>query len=318
MIADMLKEKETESLQIEEPKYEEYTSIKDYLIKVKNRPVSPTAHIELDLGMDSLDMVELLTYLESNFGVKGAENIILDNPTVEKLAEFVKENRSDEKIEEINWKDYLNKDVEAELPKSNIVTMIGKFFTWLPFKLYLRIQKNGLENLTTEPVIYAGNHQSLLDAFIFNHSVPSKILKSIYYLAKVKHFSKGYMKKLGENSNVILVDINKNLGEVLQTMAKVLRDGKSVVIFPEGARTRDGKMLEFKKAFAILAKELNIPVIPFGIRGAFEAFPANTKFPKASKIEIKFFKKISPEKLDYDEIVERTRESLVKWVEDKK
>lgn len=318
MIADMLKEKETESLQIEEPKYEEYTSIKDYLIKAKNRPVSPTAHIELDLGMDSLDMVELLTYLESNFGVKGAENIILDNPTVEKLAEFVKENRSDEKIEEINWKDYLNKDVEAELPKSNIVTMIGKFFTWLPFKLYLRIQKNGLENLTTEPVIYAGNHQSLLDAFIFNHSVPSRILKSIYYLAKVKHFSKGYMKKLGENSNVILVDINKNLGEVLQTMAKVLRDGKSVVIFPEGARTRDGKMLEFKKAFAILAKEMNIPVIPFGIRGAFEAFPANTKFPKASKIEIKFFNRISPEKMTYDEIVEKTRESLVQWVEDKK
>ena len=105
MIPDMLKEKETEITQIEEPKYEEYTFIKDYLMKVKNRPVSPTAHIELDLGMDSLDMVELLTYLESNFGVKGAENIILDNPTVEKLAEFVKENRSDEKIEEINWKE---------------------------------------------------------------------------------------------------------------------------------------------------------------------------------------------------------------------
>ncbi|MEE0137755.1 AMP-binding protein [Fusobacterium ulcerans] len=317
MIPDMLKEKETENIHIEEPKYEEYTLLKDYLVKTKNRPVSPSAHIELDLGMDSLDMVELLTYLESNFGVKGAENIILDNPTVEKLAEFVKENRSDEKIEEINWKDYLNKDIEADLPKSNIVTMMGKLLTWLPFKLYFRVQKSGMENLTSEPVIYAGNHQSLLDAFIFNHSVPSKILRNIYYLAKVKHFSKGYMRKLGENSNVILVDINKNLGEVLQTMAKVLKDGKSVVIFPEGARTRDGKMLEFKKAFAILAKELDIPVVPFGIRGAFEAFPANTKFPKASKIEVKFFEKVSPEGLNYDEIVEKTRESLVKWVEDK-
>ena len=195
--------------------------------------------------------------------------------------------------------------------------MMGKLLTWLPFKLYFRVQKSGMENLTSEPVIYAGNHQSLLDAFIFNHSVPSKILRNIYYLAKVKHFSKGYMRKLGENSNVILVDINKNLGEVLQTMAKVLKDGKSVVIFPEGARTRDGKMLEFKKAFAILAKELDIPVVPFGIRGAFEAFPANTKFPKASKIEVKFFEKVSPEGLSYDEIVEKTRESLVKWVEDK-
>lgn len=73
MIPDMLKEKETENIHIEEPKYEEYTLLKDYLVKTKNRPVSPSAHIELDLGMDSLDMVELLTYLESNFGVKGAE-----------------------------------------------------------------------------------------------------------------------------------------------------------------------------------------------------------------------------------------------------
>ncbi len=67
---------------------------------------------------------------------------------------------------------------------------MGKLLTWLPFKLYFRVQKSGMENLTSEPVIYAGNHQSLLDAFIFNHSVPSKILRNIYYLAKVKHFSK--------------------------------------------------------------------------------------------------------------------------------
>ncbi len=67
MIPDMLKEKETENIHIEEPNTEEYTLLKDYLVKTKNRPVSPSAHIELDLGMDSLDMVELLTYLESNF-----------------------------------------------------------------------------------------------------------------------------------------------------------------------------------------------------------------------------------------------------------
>jgi long-chain acyl-CoA synthetase len=84
-----------------------------------------------------------------------------------------------------------------------------------------------------------------------------------------------------------------------------------VLLYSQKEQEQDGKMLEFKKAFAILAKEMNVPVIPFGIRGAFEAFPTNSKLPKASKIEIKFFNKISPEKLSYDEIVEKTRESLV-------
>lgn len=315
MIPEMLKGKDNENIVIEEPKFEEYTMLKDYLVKVKKKPVTPFAHIELDLGMDSLDMVELLTYLESTFGIKASEELIIENSTVEKLAEYIKENRGENVIEEVNWKEYLNKDIDVEFPKSNIVIKIGKAILWIVFKLYIRVKKEGAENITTDPVIYAGNHQSFLDAFLFNHVVPTNVLNNVYYLAKVKHFSKGYMKTLGENSNVILVDINKNLGEVLQTLAMVLRSGKSVAIFPEGARTRDGKMLEFKKAFAILAKELNIPIVPFGIKGAFEAFPSNSKFPKSSNVEIKFFERIEPKDMSYEEIVEKTRDCISNWVE---
>lgn len=315
MIPEMLKGKDNENIVIEEPKFEEYTMLKDYLVKVKKKPVTPFAHIELDLGMDSLDMVELLTYLESTFGIKASEELIIENSTVEKLAEYIKENRGENVIEEVNWKEYLNKDIDVELPKSNIVTKIGKVILWIVFKLYIRVKKEGAENITIDPVIYAGNHQSFLDAFLFNHVVPTNVLNNVYYLAKVKHFSKGYMKTLGENSNVILVDINKNLGEVLQTLAMVLRSGKSVAIFPEGARTRDGKMLEFKKAFAILAKELNIPIVPFGIKGAFEAFPSNSKFPKSSNVEIRFFERIEPKDMSYEEIVEKTRDCISNWVE---
>ena len=315
MIPEMLKAKENDNIVIEEPKFEEYTMLKEYLVKVKKKPVTPFAHIELDLGMDSLDMVELLTYLESTFGIKASEELIIENSTVEKLAVYIKENRGENKVEEVNWNEYLNKDIDVELPKSNIVTKIGKAILWIIFKLYIRVKKEGTENITTDPVIYAGNHQSFLDAFLFNHVVPTNVLNNVYYLAKVKHFSKGYMKTLGENSNVILVDINKNLGEVLQTLAMVLRSGKSVAIFPEGARTRDGKMLEFKKAFAILAKELNIPIVPFGIKGAFEAFPSNSKFPKSSNVEIRFFERIEPKDMSYEEIVEKTRDCISNWVE---
>ena len=315
MIPEMLKAKENDNIVIEEPKFEEYTMLKEYLVKVKKKPVTPFAHIELDLGMDSLDMVELLTYLESTFGIKASEELIIENSTVEKLAVYIKENRGENKVEEVNWNEYLNKDIDVELPKSNIVTKIGKAILWIVFKLYIRVKKEGTENITTDPVIYAGNHQSFLDAFLFNHVVPTNVLNNVYYLAKVKHFSKGYMKTLGENSNVILVDINKNLGEVLQTLAMVLRSGKSVAIFPEGARTRDGKMLEFKKSFAILAKELNIPIVPFGIKRAFEAFPSNSKFPKSSDVEIKFFERIEPKDMSYEEIVEKTRDCISNWVE---
>ncbi len=316
MLNSIINKKEEENISIEEPDYVEYKELKNYLEKIKNNKITPMAHLELDLGLDSLDMVELLTYLETNYGIKNEESIIVNNPTVEKLALYIKENRGTGNIEELNWKEYLNKAGKINLPVSSIAIHIIKMILWVPLTLYVKVKKYGVENIPSDrPVIFAGNHQSFLDAFVFGYATPFKNLMNSYSLAKIKHFNKGYMKFLANHSNVILVDINKNLGEVLQTMAKVLKDGKNIVIFPEGARSRDGKMLEFKKSFAILAKELNVDILPFGIRGAYEAFPSHSKFPKPTKVEIKFFSPISPKDKTYDEIVDETREILVNWVE---
>lgn len=316
MIKGLLDKKEDENIKIEEPTYDEYVELKSYLEKVKSKKITPIAHLELDLGLDSLDMVELLTYLETNFGIQGEESIIVNNPTVEKLAEYIKENRGEGKLEEIDWKEYLNKGSKLSLPSSNIAIHIIRAILWLPLTLYIRVKKSGIENIPSDrPLIFAGNHQSFLDAFVFGYATPFDHLKKSYSLAKIKHFNRGYMKFLARHSNVVLVDINKNLGEVLQTMAKVLKEGKNVVIFPEGARSRDGKMLEFKKSFAILAKEMGVDILPFGIRGAYEAFPSNSKFPKPAQVEIKFFKPISAENKSYEDIVKETRDTLAEWVE---
>ena len=63
-------------------------------------------------------------------------------------------------------------------------------------------------------------------------------------------------------------------------------------------------MDEFKKTFAILAKELNVDVQPYVISGAYELFPANKKFPRPGKITVEFLDKIKVENLTYDEIVD--------------
>lgn len=106
--------------------------------------------------------------------------------------------------------------------------------------------------------------------------------------------------------NVVLVDINKDIAEVIQVLAKLLKENKNVAIYPEGLRTRDGKLNKFKKSFAILAKELNIDIQPYIINGAYELFPAGKKIPKAGKITIEFLDKIKVEGLSYDEIVNKS------------
>ena len=59
---------------------------------------------------------------------------------------------------------------------------------------------------------------------------------------------------------------------------------------------------------------MEVDIVPFGIRGAYEAFPANSKLPKPSQVEIKYFEPISSKDKSYEEIVQETRDTLIKWV----
>lgn len=314
MLKDVINKKEEKVQNIVEPSTEEYKNISAFLKSIKNKPIIPNAHLELDLGLDSLDTVELLSHIEGTFGVKIDEQTFVEHCTVEKLAEYVekhsKEMMNDTKMD---WKEILSKDTEGELPKSNGIGKIIKFILKPAFLFFVKVKKEGLENIEkNEPVIFAGNHQSFLDGFIVNQAVPNSVLDKTYYFADIKHFKKGYMKFMGENSNIIFVDINKNLVNSLQMLSKALRNGKNIVIFPEGTRTRDGKINNFKKFFAILSKELNIPIVPFVLDGAYEAYPPSSKYPKGGDVKVKFLEKIYPSDMSYEEITEKVYNTIKK------
>ena len=314
MLKDVINKKEEKVQNIVEPSTEEYKNISAFLKSIKNKPIIPNAHLELDLGLDSLDTVELLSHIEGTFGVKIDEQTFVEHCTVEKLAEYV-EKHSNEMMNDtkMDWKEILSKDTEGELPKSNGIGKIIKFILKPAFLFFVKVKKEGIENIEkNEPVIFAGNHQSFLDGFIVNQAVPNSVLDKTYYFADIKHFKKGYMKFMGENSNIIFVDINKNLVNSLQMLSKALRNGKNIVIFPEGTRTRDGKINNFKKFFAILSKELNIPIVPFVLDGAYEAYPPSSKYPKGGDVKVKFLEKIYPSDMSYEEITEKVYNTIKK------
>jgi len=75
------------------------------------------------------------------------------------------------------------------------------------------------------------------------------------------------------------VDMESKLFNALQLSAYVLRQGKVLCVFPEGSRSRDGKIKEFKKGVGIIAKELNVPLVPVAITGTFEMMRPGQLFP---------------------------------------
>lgn len=301
-------------IEVPEELKEIYTTLKENIERNYDAQVTPDAHLELDLGLDSLDIVEILSFVESSYGVKIKEEEFTNIKNVLTLAEFIKNHGGTFSSVEIDWKSILNERIDIELPKSAWIGKLIRIITMPIFSLYFSLKKESQEKISNEPAIYVGNHQSFLDALMFNQAIPMKMMADTYYIATVVHFDTPLRRYLADRGNVLIVDINKNLKETLQVSAEVLREGKNLVIFPEGARTRDGELQEFKKTFAILSKELNVPVVPFGIKGAYKAMPYGSKFPSMYPIKIKFFDKICPENLTIEEIVEKSKEEIESWL----
>lgn len=290
----------------------EFQALSDYMKKEHDLEITPDSHIEIDLGLDSLDVVEMNAFIEKTFDFTVNEDEAGGIKVIRDICEYIRVHSNAYHNESVNWGDILNERVDYKLPKSWAVGLF-RILTAPIFKFYLRLTKKGLEKISSEPRIYVLNHESFADAFALGHMFTYKQAKDVYFFAIKKHFEKPVRRFFADNGNVVLVDINKNLKESLQIAAEVLKENKSLVIFPEGARTRDGEIHDFKKFFAILSKELNIPVTVMGIKGFYESMPFGSSFPKSGNVEIEVLGDIIPEKISVEEIVEKSRNLIVEW-----
>ena len=297
--------------EVPEPEHEEYRVIRNYLQEEKRRDIFPDDHIEIDLGLDSLDKVSLQTFLESTFGVRINEDIFIHHPTVEKLSVFMKETKKKLAVETVKWPEIFSEKIDLSLPKTWFTQNVFKHISRIAFRVYFRIKSEGAENIPDGPVILAPNHQSFFDGLFVSVFLKNKVMKNTYFYAKEKHVRNPFLKVLANRNNVIVMDINRDLKESLQKLAEVLRKGKNIIIFPEGTRTRTGEIGTFKKAFAILSSELKVPVVPVSIAGAFEALPRGSIFPRPwRRIRVKFHLPVYPEGLDYETLAQMVRGRL--------
>jgi long-chain acyl-CoA synthetase len=171
------------------------------------------------------------------------------------------------------------------------------------FRLFMRIDAKGLSNLPDEPCIIAPNHQSILDGFLVVSFFKRKFMKKTYVYAKEKHFHHPLLRFLANRNNIILVDVNKDLKLSIQKLAEVLKNGKNLVIFPEGTRTLNGKLGEFKQTFAILSQELQVPVVPVAINGSYNILPTGSRFPRLfKKVSVEFLSPVYPENHSYESL----------------
>jgi long-chain acyl-CoA synthetase len=296
---------------------EEYLAVKTFLESQVDMTVSPDDHLEFDIALDSLGKLSLIDFIEQKFGVKIEEEHLPRFPQVKSLVEHIKINKRWNKEDVTNWAAALKEKVHVKLPKTWPTLAVIKNSARGFFSIYSRLKSEGLENVPDGPCIIAPNHQSFIDGLIIAAALRMRTLKNSYFYAKKKHVNNLFLRFLARTNNVIVMDINKDLKESIQKMAEVLKKGKNIIIFPEGTRSKDGKPGEFKKTFAILSTELNIPVVPVAINGSYKATLKKSIFLRPfSKITVSFFQPIYPTGYTSDELTTVVQERVHEMIKE--
>ena len=266
----------------------------------KDARLFPDANLEIDLGFDSMERVELLTELQQRVGVIVPQQAAAEIFTVRQLvtalsAGGVESSRSEPaarlpteaRSAKVGSWAVLLKDLPPAsdpvlsglLAKRPIAAPVLYLLTRVIRALLFRIELTGLEHLPTSGAyIISPNHQSYLDPFMLCPGLPFRIFRNLFFVGAVEYFETPLTQWFARIANLVPVDPDSNLVPAMQAGAFGLAHGKVLVLFPEGERAIDGTVKKFKKGAPILAQHMGVPIVPVAITGVFELWPRGRSF----------------------------------------
>lgn len=268
----------------------------------------PAHNLELDLGLDSMQRVELLSRLEEELGGNVDESQLAAIYTVRDLLDAVLASAAGGEAAPraafAGWGAILAEEpTDPEVlalkypqpafatflyPLSRIIQMISSDL------FHLRV--GGLENLPRQgPFILSSNHQSYIDPVVLISLMPKHIAVNSFAVGTSDIFGQGFMRRLARWLRVVVLDPDGNLVPAMRAGAFGLRHGRVLILYPEGERSIDGSPRIFKKGAAILSIHTQVPIVPVAIEGFYEAWPRAKRFiQKLAPLKMVFGKPISP------------------------
>jgi long-chain acyl-CoA synthetase len=269
--------------------------------------IRPTHNLELDLGLDSMQRVELLTALEQQLGGDVPESQLAEVYSVRDLVDAIlaSAGRGEGQASAAAppWSTILSEPVTdpevLELARHNKVAEVSFFLLGRLIYLFaldrFHLKTRGLENLPEKgPYLLCSNHQSYFDPLVMAAALPWRLFRDTFALGTSDIFGKGFMRRLARWARVVVLDPDANLVPAMRAGAFGLSQGHILVLYPEGERTNDGNLTVFRKGAAILSIHAQAPIVPIAIEGFYEAWPRHTKFPKFTDLQLVFGKPIQP------------------------
>lgn len=207
--------------------------------------------------------------------------------------------------------------------KGNFVHRVARFWARLSLVASgVRVAVEGVSNIPQGPAVFMSNHQSAFDIFIILAYLPVQFR----WLAKASLFKIPFLGWAMARARYIAVE-RENPREATKGFLEAIkrvREGTSVVIFPEGTRSRDGSLLPFRKGGFTLALKAQVPIVPMAIGGTDRVMPKGGYKVRGGKVTLKVgpfieTRGMAPRDCDYlmaqvREAIERLKEEAEGWL----
>lgn len=264
-----------------------------------DRRLTPDASLELDLGIDSLEWVELSISAQERAGVSITEDLIEKAETVRDLLEGAASGRAEELAEgrqPIEKPEEVLKDSDKRW-----ATPVGAGMGVITSVVYgilralmglkgCRVEVHGLEKLPENgSYILAPNHVSYLDAPSLTVALGHGRFKRYFWAGHGEVMFRNVLRRwVSRLFQVVPIDPRRGPLTSLAVGALVVKRGHPLVWFPEGQVSKDGKLQNFQPGIGLIAAHYEPTVIPVFIAGTYELMPLGTKIPLSGRIDIHF------------------------------
>jgi len=264
-----------------------------------DRRVTPDTTLD-ELGLSSLDRVELMVELEERFNTTIDETHLTRTTRIADLLEQISRPAPpQESLTPPNW----NRGFAARLTRHVVLPGLIVPIT----RLCARIGVRGAETLgsLTGPVIFAANHQSYLDVPVIMAALPRR-WRYVIAPAMWKEFFDAYfhperhslLSRLTSAFNFYsatlvfnafpLPQLEAGVRETVRHIGELVSDGWSVLIFPEGARTTTGEIGSFQPGVGMIGSRLRVPVVPVRLIGVDRVLPRGATTVHPGPVEVRF------------------------------
>jgi len=283
-----------------------------------DRPVAPDATLDGDLGIDSLEWVELSLAIESATGASVDEAMMTRVERVSDLLEAI--NEAEEGGAEQVSEALKNPESTLDAAERKWVEVRGPVRHAIAFTLYrlvqgylrlsLRVKPEGLENLPDDrPYILTPNHISHLDAPCLGVALGYRRARRFFWAGYTGvMFRNMFLREISRIAQVIPIDARRGLISSLAMTAHVLKQKHPLVWFPEGHISRDGSLQDFQPGLGLLLKHHEVPVVPVHIEGTHAALPKGRRLPRWGRVRVRFGQAIEASALRGDDGEKESKE----------